>query len=139
MKKKGIIIGIIAVIVIVVAIVAMLFLKNKIGLEDKKTEPKKEVEKNITVEIVPENNKSQKYTLTTKKEYLQEALDEIEGLEYVCREETNEILTVNGITYDVTKNYVYWSTTINGKSITHTIDKEEIHDGDEVVISFTCN
>ena len=82
--------------------------------------------------------KKTNYTLTTKKTYLKDALKEVEGLEYACNE-YNELYTVNGITYDVGRDGLFWEITINDEAIPTTFDKVKIKDGDNIVICFAGN
>lgn len=92
-------------------------------------------EKDITIEIVDKNSKSTVYELTTKAEYLEQAMNEADGLTY----ETTDgmVMVVNGVRADYTLDGAYWGFFVNNDYCNYGIAQQPVNDNDHFVIKYT--
>ncbi len=131
-SSKKIIVGM-AVLVVLVAAFAIIFSVFRA----------KPVEgsKSITIEVVDKEQKSSVYDLKTDVEYLREAMEEAEGLEFSGTESEYGLMveTVNGITADYNVDGAYWAFFVNGDYCNYGIDTQPVTDGDAFKIVYTVN
>lgn len=131
-NSKKIIVGM-AVLVVLVAAFAIIFSVFRA----------KPVEgsKSITIEVVDKELKSAVYDLKTDVEYLREAMEEAEGLEFSGTESDYGLMveTVNGITADYNVDGAYWAFFVNGDYCNYGIDTQPVTDGDAFKIVYTVN
>lgn len=129
MKNKTIIA--IAVVCAVVAILSMVYFI----FSEKTTEGQKD----ITIEVVNSAGESAMYKVNTDAEYLRQAMDEAEGLEYSGEESEYGLMvtTVNGEVADYNANGAYWAFNVNGSYCNYGIDSQPVNDGDEFQIVYT--
>ncbi len=129
MKKKTWII-IAAVIVLVAAMVAAYLIWG----------PKtNEGSKELTIEVVDKDGKSTVYEVKTDAEYLRQAMEEAEGLEFSGSESEYGMMvdTVNGVTADYSVDGGYWGFFVNGEYCNYGIDSQPVADGDAFQIIYT--
>lgn len=95
--------------------------------------------KSITIEVIDKEQKSTVYSLNTDAEYLSEAMEEAEGLEYSGDEGDYGLMidTVNGQTADFSVDASYWGFYVNGEYCNYGIDEQPVLDGDKFQIIYT--
>ncbi len=95
--------------------------------------------KAISIEVIDQNNKSTTYELTTNVQFLQQAMDEAEGLTYDGKEGPYgfEISAINGVTADYTKDQAYWGFFVNGEYCNYGISQQPVNDQDAFQIIYT--
>lgn len=130
MNKKSLIIVIAIILALVAALVAVWFIWG---------EKPQEGSKAITIEVVDKEGKSTLYELKTDAEYLRQAMDEAEGLEYSGTESEYGMMvdTVNGLTADYSVDSSYWGFYVNGEYCNYGIDTQPVADGDAFRIVYT--
>lgn len=127
-KKK--VIGIVAFIVLVVALVAAYFIFRPNASPG---------DKSITIEVVNSKQETTSYDVETEAEFLRQAMEETEGLEFSGTESEYGMMitTVNGETADYEKNQAYWSIMVNGEYGNYGIEQQPVVDGDVYQIVYT--
>lgn len=97
--------------------------------------------KDITIEVINSAEESTMYELSTDAEYLQQAMDEADGLEYSGDEGEYGLMvtTVNGETAVYEDNGAYWSFYINGEYCNYGIAEQVVTDGDAFQIIYTIS
>ena len=130
MKNKKKLLGAILIIVLV-AVMALVYGKFK--------EKPVEGSKNITIEIVNSKEESKVYELKTDAQFLIEAMDETEGLEYEGEEGEYgmSIYSVNGETADFNVDASYWAFYVNGEYCNYGVSEQPVEDGDAFAIVYT--
>lgn len=95
--------------------------------------------KAVTIEVVDNKQKSVVYDVKTDAEYLRQAMEEAEGLEFSGTESEYGLMveTINGITADYNLNGAYWSFYVNGGYCNYGIDTQPVLDGDAFRIEYT--
>ena len=128
MKKK-----ILGVALLVLLVLAMVLVYVKFS--DKPVEGSK----SITIEVVNSEKESVKYELTTEAEYLAEAMDEAEGLEYEAEDGPYglTVLSVNGERAVYDENGAYWGFYVNDEYCNYGISEQPVNDGDYFKIEYT--
>lgn len=95
--------------------------------------------KSITIEVVNSEGESKVYEVKTDAEYLAQAMDEAEGLEYTAVDSAYGLTveTVNGESaiYDV--DHAYWGFYVNGEYCNYGISQQPVVDGDAFKIEYT--
>ncbi len=93
--------------------------------------------KNITIEVIGKEKAAVTYEVSTDAEFLRQAMEEAEGLEFSGTESqyglTVEI--INGETTDF-NNGSYWSFYVNGGYCNYGIDTQPVMDGDAFKIVY---
>lgn len=125
------IIGMILALVALIILFAMLFVTFRAKPVDGT--------KNITIEVVDNTATSILYEITTTADFLQEAIEETEGLEVTGTDGEFGLMvdTVNGIRADFTLDGAYWSFNVNGDYCNYGISEQPILDGDKFQIIYT--
>lgn len=136
-KKKGnkaVVIGIVA-LVAVIAILAVVFLVFR--------EKPVQGAKSVTIEVIDNSQESIVYDVHTDAEYLRQAMDEAEGLEFSGSESEYGLFidTVNGVTADYAADGAYWSFYVkdgegNYVYCNYGVDTQPVEDGDEFQIKY---
>ncbi len=128
MKKvnKKVVAGI---LVLVILIVGMMFAYEKFR------EKPMEGSKSITIEVVNDKGESTKYELKTDAQYLQQAMDEVKGLEYAVHD--GMVNKVNGLYADYTETGAYWGFYVNDEYCNYGISEQPVEDGDVFKIVWT--
>lgn len=95
--------------------------------------------KTVTLVVVGEDQKEQKYEVQTDAEYLQQVMDEAEGLTYegTPGDFGPMIEYVNGEMASYEGNGAYWGFFVNGEYCEYGITRQPVNDGDEFRIVFT--
>lgn len=129
MDKKAVI-GIVVLTAAVVLMAAGFFLFREKPVEGSKA---------IVIEVVDNGQKTVTYNVKTDAEYLRQAMEEAEGLEFSGAESEYGMMvdTVNGITADYNVNGAYWSFYVNGGYCNYGIDTQPVQDGDTFRIEYT--
>lgn len=127
-KKK--IIGIIAFILFAMVLIAAYFIFRPSASNDQKS---------ITIEVVNSKKDTTSYDVTTDAQFLREAMEETDGLEFSGEEGEYGIMlsTVNGETADFEKDGAYWSIMVNDEYGNYGIDQQPLTDGDVYQIVYT--
>lgn len=95
--------------------------------------------KSITIEVVNKAQESVMYEVTTDAEFLQQAMDEADGLEYVGEEGSYGMMMheVNGETADWETDGSWWKVNVNGMECNYGISEQPVEDGDAFQIVYT--
>lgn len=130
-SSKKVVLGV-AALVAVVAVLAILYNVFR--------EKPVEGGKSITIEVVNQEGQSTEYPLKTDAEYLRQAMEEAEGLEFSGTESEYGMMvdTVNGETADYNVDKSYWSFYVNGEYCNYGIDTQPVADGDAFSIVYTA-
>lgn len=93
--------------------------------------------KNITIEVIGKENEAITYEVSTDAEYLRQAMEEAEGLEF-SGTESQYGLTVEVINGEATdfNNGSYWSFYVNDAYCNYGIDTQPVLDGDAFKIVY---
>ena len=128
MNKKALL-GVTAVVVLV-AIMGILYSVFR----EKPAEGSKE----ITIEVVNQAKESTIYEVHTDAEYLQQAMEEAEGLEFegYDSEYGSTTTSVNGEVADFNVDASYWSFYVNGEYCNYGISSQPVEDGDAFQIVY---
>lgn len=127
-NKKWLGAGILVVLIAVLAIIYGAF-------SDKPVEGSKA----ITIEVINQADESELYEVNTDAEYLRQAMEEAEGLEFSGQESEYGMMveSVNGESAVYAEDGAYWSFYVNGEYCNNGIDSEPVEDGDEFQIVYT--
>ena len=95
--------------------------------------------KEIVIEVVDNNQETTTYELKTDAEYLEQAMNEAEGLTFSGTEGTYGLMidTVNGVVADYNVDGAYWSFYVNGEYCNYGISEQPVEDGDAFQIVYT--
>ncbi len=128
-SNKKVIIGV-AALVAVIAILAVVFFVFR--------EKPVQGAKSITIEVVDNEQKSTTYTVHTDAEFLRQAMEEADGLEFTGSESEYGLFidTVNGVTADYSADGAYWSFYVNGEYCNYGVDQQPVEDGDAFQIKY---
>ena len=105
--NRKLIIGITALVLLIVVFAAVFLLFRPKTVQGAKS---------ITIEVVDNNAASTIYDLHTDAEYLRQAMEQAEGLEFSGTESEYGMMveTVNGVTADWTVDQADWGGYVNG-------------------------
>lgn len=125
--------GIAGIIVLIALVIGMIFLYNKFS------EKPVEGSKTITIEVIDDKEKSTMYEVKTDAEYLEQAMEETEGLDFDGEEEEFgfTLYEVNGVTADFNTSGAYWSLMVNGEYGNYGISQQPVKDGDSFQLVYT--
>lgn len=131
MKDKKSIIKIAVVLVILVVVMAGAYALFR--------EKPVEGSKAITIEVVDENGKETTYEHRTDAEYLNEAMEEIEDLEFEVTDGAygEYLKSVNGVKAVFEEDNAYWCTYVNGEYGEYSLSTQPIEDGGVYGIVYT--
>ncbi|MCI9072004.1 MAG: DUF4430 domain-containing protein [Lachnospiraceae bacterium] len=129
-KDKKLMIGL-AVLAALVAVFAILFILFRPGTT--------QGAKSITIEVVDNHGDSTMYDLQTDAEYLRQAMEEAQGLEFSGSESEYGMMvdTVNGVTADWNVDQSYWGFFVNGEYCNYGIETQPVTDGDAFQIIYS--
>lgn len=129
MNKKAVV-GIAALAAAVVLLAAVFFVFREKPSKGSKA---------VVIEVVDNEQKTITYEVKTDAEYLRQAMEEADGLEFSGTESEYGLMvtTVNGVTADSNVNGAYWSFYVNGGYCNYGIDTQPILDGDTFRIEYT--
>ena len=128
-SNSKVIIGV-AALVAVIAILAVVFFVFR--------EKPVQGAKSITIEVVDNEQKGTTYTVHTDAEFLRQAMEEADGLEFTGSESEYGLFidTVNGVTADYSADGAYWSFYVNGEYCNYGVDQQPVEDGDAFQIKY---
>lgn len=128
--NKKLIIGIAALVALIAVFAIVFFLFRP------KTE---QGAKFITIEVVDNNAASVVYDVHTDAEYLRQAMEEADGLDFSGSESEYGMMveTVNGVTADWNVDQSYWGFYVNGDYCNYGIDSQPVADGDAFRIVYS--
>lgn len=128
--NKKVLLGVLAV-VILVAVMGILYSVFR--------EKPVEGSKAITIEVVNKEEESKVYEVHTDAEYLRQAMEEAEGLEFEGTESEYglNVSTVNGEVADYSVDASYWAFYVNGEYCNYGVDSQPVEDGDAFQIVYT--
>lgn len=94
--------------------------------------------KSITIEVVDNEQKSIIYDVQTDAEYLRQAMEETDGLEFTGTEGDYGIMveSVNGVIADFSVDSAYWSFYVNGEYCNYGLDTQPVNDKDAFQIKY---
>lgn len=132
MKNKKKLLGLGALIIIIAAF-ALIY--------GKFSEKPVEGSKAVTIEVINSKEESTMYEVQTDAQYLQQAMDEAEGLEYSGTEGDYGLMidTVNGETAVYATDAAYWGFFVNGEYCNYGISEQPVEDGDAFQIVYTVD
>ena len=127
----------VAVILAAIGLVALIVIMTVLFLVFR--EKPVEGSKSISIEVISKEEISTKYELQTDAEYLRQAMEEAEGLEFTGSESEYGIMveTVNGELADYNVDGAYWAFYVNGDYCNYGIDTQPVEDGDAFSIVYT--
>ena len=129
-SSKKVILGVIGVVVLM-AVMALVYVKFSA----------KPVEgsKNITITVINSAQEETVYELKTDAEFLRQAMEETEGLEFGADEGPYglSVHTVNGEKADYNVDGAYWGFNVNGSYCNYGVDSQPVMDGDAFEIVYT--
>lgn len=127
-KKKAA--GIVALVVLI-AVMAVLY----VTLKEKPVAGSK----TITIEVVNSQGDSTMYEVQTDAEFLAQAMDEAEGLEYEAEDSTYGLVVneVNGESAVLGVDGHYWGFFVNGEYCNYGISEQPVEDGDDFQIVYS--
>ena len=130
MNKKKVILG---SGILVVLIVAMTLIWT--NFREKPVEGSKA----ITIEVVNSKEESTMYELQTDAEFLEQAMNEAEGLTYEAEDGPYGLAVnaVNGEVASFEENAAYWGFFVNGEYCNYGISEQPVNDGDAFQIVYT--
>lgn len=128
--NRKLIIGITALVLLIVVFAAVFLLFRPKTVQGAKS---------ITIEVVDNNAASTIYDLYTDAEYLRQAMEQAEGLEFSGTESEYGMMveTVNGVTADWNVDQSYWGFYVNGDYCNYGIDTQPVVDGDAFKIVYS--
>lgn len=95
--------------------------------------------KTVTIDVVSQDGNLVTYEVVTEAEFLQQAMDDADGLEYSGTEGEYGLVvdTVNGIYAGFDANRSYWGFFVNDEYCNYGIADQPVEDGDKFKIVFT--
>ena len=120
---------------LVILIAALLLVYGKFS------EKPVEGSKAITIEVINSKEESTMYEVQTDAEFLAQAMDEAEGLEYEAEESTYglAVSSVNGEEAVYETDAAYWGFFVNGEYCNYGISEQPVEDGDAFQIIYTVD
>lgn len=127
-KKK--VIGAAAVVIIIVGMFAAYF-----AFKGDRAEGKKE----IKIEVINSKMESKVYEVKTEAEFLRQAMEEAEGLEFEGEESQYGLVlqSVNGEKAVYEEDGAYWCIMVNGEYGNYGADQQPLADGDQYQLVYT--
>ena len=126
-SKKGVIAAVI-ILAVVVAAMAVIYMFMKPGTQSGS--------KTVTIQVIDSAGETASYTVRTDAQYLDQAMDEAQGLSYET-DAGGMVITVNGETADYTADQAYWAFYVNGEYCSYGITQQPVADGDVFSIEYT--
>jgi hypothetical protein len=123
--------------VIIVAVIAAIFAAVYANFGAKPTAGSK----NITIEVIDNEEQTTSYEVSTDAEYLRQAMDE-SGMEFSGTESEEYgmmVDTINGLTADYDADGAYWAFWVDGEYCSYGIDSQPVEDGQDYQIIYTTD
>ena len=95
--------------------------------------------KKIEIDVVNDNGEIKAYNFKTDAEFLKQAMEEAEGLEFSGEDsEYGMMITeVNGVTADYNVDQSYWAFYVNDDYCNYGVEQQPVADGDVFRIEYT--
>lgn len=128
-SNKKAIIGVIALVAVIALLAVMYFVFREKPVQGAKS---------ITIEVIDDQAQSKVYELNTDAEYLRQAMEEVEGLEFTGYDSDYGFTVdgVNGLVADFNNGGAYWSFYVNDTYCNYGVDSQPVEDGDAFVIKY---
>lgn len=128
-SNKKVIIGVIALVAVIALLAVLYFVFREKPVQGAKS---------ITIEVIDDQAQSKVYELNTDAEFLRQAMEETEGLEFTGYEGDYgfAVESVNGLVADFNNGGAYWSFYVNETYCMYGIDSQPVEDGDAFVIKY---
>lgn len=133
--KKKILFWILGIVLVIAIAVGMWMAYEWLRQKPDNDGAAKETGKNITINVVDENGNISVYNIITHKDYLEEVMNEADGLTYETAD--GMVMVVNGQRADYVKDGAYWSFYVNGAYCNYGIADQPVNDGDVFEIRYT--
>ena len=132
MKNKKKLLGL-GALIILIAVFAVVYAKF--------SEKPVEGSKAVTIEVINSEEKSTMYELQTDAEFLAQAMEETEGLEFEAEEGAYglAVSSVNGEEAVYETDAAYWGFFVNGEYCNYGISEQPVEDGDAFQIVYTVD
>ena len=132
MKNKKKLLGL-GLLVVIIAAFALIYWKF--------SEKPVEGSKAITIEVINSKEESTLYEVQTEAEFLAQAMEEAEGLEFEAEEGPYGLAvnSVNGETASYEENASYWAFYVNGEYCNYGVSEQPVNDGDAFQIVYTVD
>ena len=129
-SNKKVIIAVVALLAVIAVMAAVFFIFREKPVEGSKA---------ITIEVINKAQESTMYELKTDAEYLRQAMEEADGLEFTGTESEYGMMveSVNGEVADYNVDGSYWSFYVNDNYCNYGIDTQPVLDGDAFQIVYT--
>ena len=97
--------------------------------------------KQITIEVVNSKEESTMYEVQTDAEFLAQAMEEAEGLEFEAEEGPYglAVKSINGEAAVYEEDASYWGFFVNGEYCNYGISEQPVEDGDAFQIVYTVD
>lgn len=97
--------------------------------------------KEITLDVIYGNNNTDSYVIQTNAEYLEQALEDVDGLTIEGHRTSQMglmINAVNGVAADYGADQSFWSIKLEGKLCNYGVSQQPIQDGEhyQLVLTF---
>lgn len=128
-SNKKVVFGAIALVAVIAILAAVFFFFREKPVEGAKA---------ITIEVIDKEQNSSVYEVHTDAEFLRQAMEEAEGLEFSGTESEYGLMveTVNGVKADYNADGAYWSFYVNGTYCNYGVDAQPVEDGDAFQIKY---
>lgn len=129
-SKTKKILGICLVVVLIAALAGAYFVFSEKPVEGNKA---------VVIEVVNKAGEETEYEVKTDAQYLSQAMDEADGLEYDGEEGPYgfTVSSVNGESAVYEVDGAYWAFYVNDEYCNYGIDQQPVNDGDEFSIVYT--
>ena len=129
-SKSKKIIGVGAVVALVAILAVVFFVFREAPVQGSKA---------VAIEVVNKAEETKTYELKTDAEYLKQAMEEAEGLEFKGNDGPYGLMIteINGEVADFDTNGAYWSFYVNDDYCNYGIDQQPVKDGDTFKIVYT--
>ncbi len=138
-KVLKIVIGIVALIVAVAALLGVYYAFRE-KPENPNLGPSSEGstsfdEKQVTIEVINSKSESVLYEISTHADYLEETMNEADGLTYEATD--GMVMVINGERADYVLDGAYWAFYVNGEYCNYGISDQPVNNGDIFKIEYT--
>ncbi len=129
-SKSKKIIGVSAVVALVALLATVFFVFREAPVQGSKA---------VVIQVINKAEETKVYSLKTDAEYLKQAMEEAEGLEFKGSDGQYGLMIteVNGELADFNTNGAYWSFYVNDDYCNYGIDQQPVNDGDTFKIVYT--
>ena len=152
MNKKTLIIIVAAFLALAVALTAVYFIHNAKKDDGKAKDDKSQRDtnagengdadedtqngKSISITVVGADGNATDYWIITEADYLQDAMDEAEGLTYTL-DDSGMVIAINGESAQWDMDQAYWAIYVNDEYGMHGIDDQLVAEGDAFRFVYT--